>query len=88
MFGRKKQKEKQQVDAQLLNLIYTTRDGIVQQRALLNVNADGARTERQKANIAVQEGLFDFLHRQARMRRVSAKQVEEFSVRYNLENIN
>ncbi|WP_127849390.1 DUF2508 family protein [Lacticaseibacillus hulanensis] len=87
MFGRKKTAGKEAVDAQLLNLIYTVREGIVRERSLANANVSGM-TEREKANIARQEGLFDFLHRQARTRKVSAKQVEEFSVRFNLEKIN
>lgn len=87
MFGRKKTVTKAQKDANLLNLIYTVRDGIARERSLASANV-GGMTERQKASIASQEGLFDFLHRQARARKVSARQVEEFSVRFNLEKIN
>lgn len=87
MFGRKKTISKEQVDAQLLNLIYTVRDGIARERSLASANVGGT-TEQQKASIARQEALFDFLHRAARTRQVSAKQVEELSVRFNLEKIN
>lgn len=88
MFRRKpKNTGKAAVDAQLLDLIYSVRESIGRERALANANALGM-TEREKANIARQEGLFDFLHRVARTRQVSAKQVEEFSVRFNLEKIN
>lgn len=87
MFGRKKKTAKQEKDDQLLELIYATRDKLVEERKLLN-NATDADSERQKASVALQKGLFDFLHRQARTRKVDPAQVASFSVRNNLERIN
>lgn len=87
MFGRKKKSQRQLADDELLTMIYAVRDDLAKERRLLNVAAD-AENERQKQRVALQEGLFDFLHRQARTRAVSPTQVEAFSVLHNLEQIN
>ncbi|WP_155287119.1 DUF2508 family protein [Lacticaseibacillus zhaodongensis] len=87
MFGRKKETVKQETDGKLLELIYATRDQLAKERKLLNTATD-VDTERQKASVALQEGLFDFLHRQARTRNVDPAQVASFSIRNNLERIN
>lgn len=85
MFGRKKTSAKLDRDAELLELIYAVRDQSARAHKILNNSTEGAMDLRQQAQVELQEGLFDFLHRQARLRRVSGKQVEDFSVRYNLE---
>ena len=87
MFGRKKKTARQLADDELLTVIYAVRDDLAKERRLLNVAAD-ADNERQKQRVALQEGLFDFLHRQARTRQVAPQQVESFSVLHNLERIN
>lgn len=87
MFGRKKKTARQLADDELLTVIYAVRDDLAKERRLLNVAAD-AENERQKQRVALQEGLFDFLHRQARTRQVAPQQVESFSVLHNLERIN
>ncbi|KRM86798.1 DUF2508 family protein [Lacticaseibacillus thailandensis] len=85
MFGRKKTSAKLQHDAELLELIYAVRDQSARAHKILNNSTEGATDLRQQAQVELQEGLFDFLHRQARTRKVSGQQVEDFSVRYNLE---
>ncbi|MCI1284328.1 DUF2508 family protein [Lacticaseibacillus songhuajiangensis] len=87
MFGHKKKSQRQLADDELLTMIYAVRDDLAKERRLLNVAAD-AENERQKQRVALQEGLFDFLHRQARTRAVAPTQVEAFSVLHNLERIN
>lgn len=86
-FHRKKISARQVKDGELLELTYTVRDDLQAERKLLGIGTD-RENERQKVRVALQEGLFDFLHRQARRRRIDPAQVESYSVRHNLEKIN
>jgi len=87
MFGRKKLRQRAEVDGQLLELIYDVHDQMMRERKLAADATDGEE-RRQKARVALQEGLYDFLHRQAKRRRIDPAQVESFSVQRNLAQIN
>lgn len=86
-FRKPKVNARRKKDGELLELTYTVHDDLQAERKLLGIGTD-RENERQKVRVALQEGLYDFLHRQARRRQIDPEQVAEYSVRHNLEKIN
>ncbi|KRN23004.1 YaaL family protein [Lacticaseibacillus camelliae] len=83
-FGKKKPSIKDAADRQLMEEIYRVRDRMASQRKL--VGSFREVDEVTKAQLDLQAALFDFLHREARERRVSGQLVEQMAARYLEEN--
>ncbi|KRO18013.1 DUF2508 family protein [Lacticaseibacillus saniviri] len=73
MFGRTKHQLKTQADQQLLEDIEEARLQIRLKRDLMTQMTD--TDEQLKMSLLIQQGIFNFLYHQARVRQVSPKQV-------------
>lgn len=77
MFFKKKPQLKTQADRELMTTVYHVRDAMARERALLATFREV--DELSQARLALQEGLFDFLYREARTRQVSGDLVKEMA---------
>ncbi len=77
MFFKKKPQLKTQADRELMAAVYRVRDQMARERALLATFREV--DELSRSRMLLQEGLFDFLYREARVRKVSGDLVQEMA---------
>ncbi|WP_390405091.1 YaaL family protein [Lacticaseibacillus jixiensis] len=77
MFFTKKPQLKTEADRELMTTVYRVRDNMARERALLATFREVDALSR--SQLQLQEGLFDFLYREARVRQVSGKLVQEMA---------
>ncbi|WP_262315712.1 YaaL family protein [Lacticaseibacillus parakribbianus] len=77
MFFKKRPNIKTEADRELMTTVYRVRDKMAAQRKLVATFREVDEATRAQVNL--QEGLFDFLHRQARVREVSGALVAEMA---------
>ncbi|WP_461214396.1 YaaL family protein [Lacticaseibacillus sp. GG6-2] len=75
MFFKKKPQLKTEADRELMATVYRVRDQMARERALLATFREV--DELSRSRLLLQEGLFDFLYREARERAVSGDLVQE-----------
>lgn len=77
MFFKKKPQLKTAADRELMTAVYRVRDTMAHERALLATFREV--DELSRSRLTLQEGLFDFLYREARTRQVSGALVKEMA---------
>lgn len=77
MFFKKKPQLKTEADRDLMGTVYRVRDQMARERALLATFREV--DELSRSRLTLQEGLFDFLYREARVRKVSGDLVQEMA---------
>ncbi|WP_179395902.1 YaaL family protein [Lacticaseibacillus absianus] len=87
MFGHKRPDVKQTADRELMISVGRVRDRMAAQRKLVATFREVDPATRAQVNL--QEGLFDFLHREARTRKVSGQLVAEMAAQQlQADNLN
>ncbi|WP_125705247.1 YaaL family protein [Lacticaseibacillus daqingensis] len=77
MFFKKRPNIKEEADRELMQTVGRVREHMASQRKLVATFREV--DEATRSQISLQEGLFDFLHREARTRQVSGKLVAEMA---------
>lgn len=78
MFFKKKPHLKQDADRELMAAVHGVRDRMTNERRLLATFREVDAVTRSR--LTIEEGLFDFLYREARTRQVSGSVVQEMAV--------